>query len=104
MRAEYEARGYVVLENGDAIFAGIVPIPNEVTEAEILTYISFSLFRGEPSDRVVGFITVDDVKKAYDYVVASGWEKHSEIVEQTWGGKEFEVTTIDGNKLRIASY
>ena len=47
---------------------------------------------------------MDDVKKAYDYVVASGWEKHSEIVEQTWGGKEFEVTTIDGSKLRIASY
>ena len=91
-------------ENGDAIFAGIVPIPNEVTEAEHLTYIGFSLFRGEPSDRVVGFITVDDAKKAYDYVVASGWEKHSEIVEQPWGGKEFEVTTIDGSKLRIASY
>ena len=136
MRVEYEARGYVVLENGpvyyardidktiewfentlgwygtidardekgDAIFAGIVPIPNEVTEAEHLTYIGFSLFRGEPSDRVVGFITVDDAKKAYDYVVASGWEKHSEIVEQPWGGKEFEVTTIDGSKLRIASY
>lgn len=36
--------------------------------------------------------------------VASGWEKHSEIVEQPWGGTEFEVTTIDGSKLRIASY
>lgn len=32
-------------EKGDAVFVGIVPIPNEITEPENHTYIGFSLFR-----------------------------------------------------------
>lgn len=136
MKADYESREYVVLENGPiyytkdmdrtiewfenvlgwygtvdardengkALFGGIVPIPNQITEEQKLTYIGYSLFDGEPSKRVVGYIVVDDARKVYDYVVKSGWEEYTEVVTQHWGGMEFTVTTIDGGILRIASY
>lgn len=136
MKADYEARGYVVLENGPvyytqdmdrtiewfenvlgwygtvdardadgkAIFAGIAPIPNEITEEKNLTYIGFSLLLGDPSKRVNAYFVVDQARQAYEYVKRSGWKEFSDLVEQPWGGLEFTVKTIDGSILRIASY
>lgn len=91
-------------ENGTPIFAGIAPTPNQITEAKGLTYIGYNVFTGDPSKRVVGYFTVDDAQRAFEFVVKSGWSEYTDIVEQPWGGKEFTVTTIDGSILRIASY
>lgn len=91
-------------EDGTAIFAGIAPISNEITEEKNLTYLGFSLLGGEPTERVAAFFVVDQAKVVYDYVIKSGWKDYTELVEQPWGGTEFTVKTIDGSILRIASY
>ncbi|MDO5519021.1 MAG: hypothetical protein Q4G58_00875 [bacterium] len=89
---------------GKAIFAGIAPIPNEITEKEKLTYIGLSLFLGEPSQGVAAYIVVDNARQVYEYIMRSGWREVSKVVEQPWGGLEFTVKTIDGSILRITSY
>ncbi|WP_167957026.1 VOC family protein [Anaerosporobacter faecicola] len=91
-------------ENGNAIFGGIAPIPNEITETTNLTYLGFSLLEGEPTNRVVAYFVVDDARAAYEFMLKSGWKEYTEIMEQPWGGMEFRVRTIDGSLIRIASY
>lgn len=91
-------------DDGKVIFAGIAPIPNEITEEKNLTYIGFSVLTGEPCQGVTAYFVVDQAQKVYDYVVQSGWRKFTKIVEQPWGGLEFTVETVDGSIIRIASY
>lgn len=91
-------------EDGTVNFAGIAPIPNEITEKKNLTYIGFNVFTGEPSKRVVGYFVVNDAQKVHEYVSRSGWKEYTDVVYQPWGSQEFTVTTIDGSILRIASY
>lgn len=91
-------------EDGTGIFAGIAPIPNEITEAKNLTYLGFNVLGGEPIQGIVAYFVVDQAKAVYDFVVKSGWKDYTELIEQPWGGTEFTVKTIDGSILRIASY
>lgn len=89
---------------GNAIFAGIVPVPKAITEERGLTYIGYSLFVGEPSDRIVGYVIVNDLDRVHKLVVQSDWTEFTDIISQPWGGKEFSVTTVDGSMIRIASF
>lgn len=90
--------------DGMGVFGGIAPIPNKETEALNLTYMGINLLQGEHSTRVVAYVVVDDATKAFETMIQSGWDKYTPLVHQPWGGTEFQVTTIDGSIIRIASY
>ncbi|ODU57620.1 MAG: hypothetical protein ABT01_01830 [Clostridium sp. SCN 57-10] len=58
-------------------------------------------FNGEPSTQTVAFMRVDNIEKLHSFVKKNGWEKISEMKTQCWGGKECDVTTIDGGVMRF---
>jgi hypothetical protein len=59
------------------------------------------MFYGEPSNQAVAFMRVDNIEKLHFFVKKNGWDKISEIKTQHWGGKECDVTTIDGGIMRF---
>jgi AraC family transcriptional regulator len=44
---------------------------------------------------------VDNIENLYAFIKKNGWDKISEIKTQHWGGKECDVTTIDGGVMRF---
>ena len=78
-----------------------MPLPIEISNIALTPFTGFHMFYGEPSNQVVAFMRVDNIEKLCTFVKNSGWHKISEITEQTWGGKECIVTTIDGGSMRF---
>ena len=59
---------------------------------------------GEPLGRGVEVVLyVEDVRAAYDDVVASGWPRSGELLLQPWGEDDFRILDPDGYYIRISS-
>jgi len=68
---------------------------------KIANFNGIHLFNGEPSEQTVTFMQVDKIDGFYNFVKKSGWEQITEIETQHWGGRECNVTTIDGSIMRF---
>lgn len=88
-------------ENGDGTYGCVLPLPGEISSMALMPFNGFHMFYGEPSTQAVAFMRVDNIEKLYSFVKKNGWSKISEIESQHWGGKECNVTTIDGGVMRF---
>ncbi len=96
---------YGQIESRDANQVGLYGclnnIPMEIEALHLAPFTGIHMFQGEPIQRVVGFMLVQGVEQLHSYVKGRGWNQISEVVQESWGGKTCEVTTIDGSILRF---
>ncbi len=76
-------------------------IPLEIEALHIAPFTGIHLFKGEPIERIVGFMLVQGVEELYDYVKKGGWNQITAVTQEPWGGRTCEVTTIDGSVLKF---
>lgn len=88
-------------EYGNGIYGCLMPLPAEILNMTLMPFNGFHMFSGEPSQQTVAFMRVDNIEKLYAFVKANGWTQISEITKQHWGGKECDITTIDGGTIRF---
>lgn len=88
-------------DRGDGTYGCVLPFPGEIGSMTLLPFNGFHMFYGEPSTQTVAFMRVDNIEKLHSFVKKNGWEKISEMKTQCWGGKECDVTTIDGGVMRF---
>lgn len=88
-------------ERGDGTYGCLLPFPGEISSMTLIPFNGFHMFYGEPSNKTVAFMRVDNIEKLHSYVKQNGWDKISEITTQEWGGKECNVITIDGGIMRF---
>lgn len=88
-------------DNGEGTYGCILPFPFEVSSMTLAPFSGFHMFLGEPSNKVVAFMRVDNIENLSACVKRNGWDKISEITIQPWGGKECSVTTVDGGIMRF---
>lgn len=88
-------------ENGDGVYGCLMPLPEEIHSMAPVPFNGFHMFQGEPAAKVVAFMRVDNIENLYEYVKKKGWAHISEITAQHWGGKECDITTIDGGIIRF---
>lgn len=88
-------------ENGDGLYGCVLPLPNEIHNMTLFPFNGFHMFFGEPAKQTVAFMRVDNINSLYSFVKKNGWTQISEITIQPWGGKECDVTTIDGGTMRF---
>ncbi|MBE5893285.1 MAG: helix-turn-helix domain-containing protein [Lachnospiraceae bacterium] len=88
-------------DSGEGVYGCILPFPFEVSSITLAPFTGIHMFYGEPSNKVVAFMRVDNIENLYAHVKRSGWNQIGEITKQPWGGKECCVTTVDGGELKF---
>lgn len=88
-------------DNGDGTYGCALPFPAQVHSMALVPFYGFHMFYGKPSQQIVAFMRVDNIEKLSSFVKKNGWNKISEIETQHWGGKECDVTTIDGGIIKF---
>ncbi len=88
-------------KDGVGTYGCALPIPGELVNMKITTFNGIHLFYGEPARQTVSFMRVEGVEQLYSFVRKNGWDQITEVKTQNWGGKECEVTTIDGSIMRF---
>lgn len=88
-------------ENGDGTYGCVLPFPGEIKNMTLMPFNGFHMFYGEPTQQAVAFMRVDNIDNLYSFVKKNGWTQVSEITIQHWGGKECDITTIDGSVMRF---
>ena len=89
------------IENGDGTYGCLLPLPEEILNMTLVPFNGIHMFFGDPAKQTVAFMRVDNIENLYAFVNKNGWTQISEIKEQPWGGKECDVTTIDGGTIRF---
>ena len=92
--------GGIVAESGGD-YGCVFDYPGELIASGLTPFRGIHLFKGEPSNGVVGFIHVQGLDKFRQYVINNGWDKITKIEPQPWGANECRVTTIDGCVMRF---
>lgn len=88
-------------EAGLGTYGCLLPMPGELVNLKVTEFNGIHMFLGEPTSQTVAFMRVDNIDNLYSYVKRSGWQHISEIKKQHWGGRECDVTTIDGSVMRF---
>lgn len=88
-------------KDGIGTYGCALPIPGELVNMKITTFNGIHMFLGEPSEHIVAFMRVEGINQLYSFVKKSGWDQITEVKTQHWGGKECDVTTIDGSIMRF---
>ena len=88
-------------EKGEGTYGCLMPLPVEMINMTLVPFNGFHMFLGEPVKQTVAFMRVDNIENLYTFVKKNGWTQISEISKQHWGGKECDVTTIDGGTIRF---
>ena len=88
-------------ENGEGTYGCLMPLPVEILNMTQAPFNGFHMFFGEPVKKTVAFMRVDNIENLCAFVKKNGWTQISEITEQYWGGRECDVTTIDGGIIRF---
>lgn len=86
-------------ENGIGTYGCVNNLPIEIEVLHVAPFTGTHLFKGEPLQRMVGFMLVQGIEQLYEFVKKSGWTQITEIITEPWGGKTCGVTTIDGSEL-----
>lgn len=74
-------------------------IPPEFCKAQAVPFKGIHFWRGEPVEKVLAIINVNDIKTMHNYVKKNGWDKISDIEETGASPKTCFFTTIDGSIL-----
>lgn len=82
-------------ENGNGTMGSVGDIPSNNHR------MGFRLMKGEPEQRTVLALFVEEIEVLHQYVKQSGWDKITDLETAPWGGKQFMVTTIDGSVIGI---
>lgn len=94
--------GDIIENTGDEVtYSCVFDYPGELIVSGLTPFRGIHLFKGEPSKGVVGFILVQGLDKLCSVVKGNGWDKVSDIIEQPWGARECQITTIDGSVIRF---
>lgn len=95
--------GGIDLKNDDGLglYGCLLPMPGELVHLNLTTFNGIHMFYGEPSKQTAAFIRVDNIDNLYAYVKKNGWQKITDVEKQHWGGRESDVTTIDGSVIRF---
>lgn len=88
-------------ENGAGTYGCLMALPAELHSMTLTPFNGFHMFRGEPTTQVVAFMRVDNIENLHAFVTKNAWAHISAITPQHWGGRECDVTTIDGSILRF---
>lgn len=88
-------------KDGNGIYGCALPIPEELINMQITTFNGIHMFEGEPLKQTVAFMRVEGIDQLYSFVKKNGWSKVTEIKTQSWGGKECDISTIDGSIIRF---
>jgi AraC family transcriptional regulator len=88
-------------KDGMGTYGCALPIPGELLDMKITTFNGIHMFWGEPSKQTVAFMRVEGLEELHLFVKKNGWEQITELKTQPWGGKECDVTTIDGSIMRF---
>lgn len=88
-------------EEGEGTYGCLMPLPEEMHTLATVPFCGFHMFYGEPSSRTVAFMRVDNIESLHAFVKKNGWGQISAITRQHWGGRECDVTTIDGGIMRF---
>lgn len=88
-------------DNGNGTYGCVLPVPGELVNMHITSFIGMHLFPGEPEKRDGGLIMVDSIDGFYQFVKGNGWEDMTGIMHEPWGARVCSVTTIDGTILRF---
>lgn len=86
-------------DKNQGLYGCVNNIPIEIEALHIAPFTGIHLFRGEPLERMVGFMLVQGVEQLYRFVKKNGWNQITDVTEQPWGGKVCSITTIDGSIL-----
>lgn len=86
-------------ENNTGLYGCVNNIPIEIEALHIAPFTGIHMFKGEPIQRMAGFMLVQGVNQLYQFVKKNGWNQITEVKVQPWGGKTCSVTTIDGSTL-----
>lgn len=87
--------------NGEGTYGCLLPLPVEMFNMTLTPFNGFHMFYGEPVKQTIAFMRVNNIENFYDFVKKNGWTQISGITQQHWGGKECDVTTIDGGIIRF---
>lgn len=88
-------------EKGEGIYGCIMPLPDVVSSMSLMPFNGFHMFYGEPSDQMVAFMRVDNLRRLCDYAKSKGWDGIGEIKIQRWGGEVCDIKTVDGSIIRF---
>lgn len=88
-------------EDGVGTYGCLIPLSVEILNMTLMPYNGLHMFLGEPVKQTVAFMRVDNIDNLYAFVKKNGWTQIGEITRQHWGGKECDVTTIDGGTIRF---
>lgn len=88
-------------ENNVGTYGCVNNIPIEIEAIHIAPFTGIHMFKGEPIQRMVGFMLVQGVEQLHDFVTKNGWKQITDVISEPWGGKSCEVTTIDGSILKF---
>lgn len=88
-------------ENGEGTYGCILALPDEIHNMTLIPFNGFHMFLGEPVKQTVAFMRVDNIDNLSSFIRRNGWTQISEITAQPWGGRECDVTTIDGGTMRF---
>ena len=86
-------------DKNQGLYGCVNNIPIEIEALHIAPFTGIHLFRGEPLEKMVGFMLVQGVEQLYRFVKNNGWNQITDVTEQPWGGMVCSVTTIDGSIL-----
>lgn len=88
-------------DNDISMYGCVFDYPGELIVTNLTQFRGIHVFKGEPTNNVVGFINIQGINKFHQFVKDNGWNQISEIYERPWGAKECSVTTIDGSIIRF---
>lgn len=88
-------------EKGAGTYGCVDHIPIEMQMLRIAPFTGMHLFQGEPLQKMVGYMLIDNIEALHEYVKKNEWNQITEIIHETWGGITCEMTTIDGSILKF---
>lgn len=88
-------------ENGRGRYGVVFDMLPDIEVTHMAPFTGFQMFYGEPEERDISFMQVDNIEKMHDYICSNGWDKISEVIKQPWGGKTCSLTTVDGYIINI---
>ncbi len=88
-------------ENDEGCYGCVSHIPIEMEALHIVPFAGIHMFKGEPIERIIGFMQVQGLEKLHINAVNNGWKDISEIKAEPWGAKSCTVKTIDGSFLKF---
>ncbi|WP_426350600.1 hypothetical protein ACPWSR_04970 [Alloiococcus sp. CFN-8] len=84
---------------GKGTYGCAFSLPQEIGEGNIDSFTGIHMFYGEPKKGLLSFMYVEGIEEFRSFILNNNWDQVSDITMESWGGKTFNLTTIDGYVL-----